>query len=65
MLQKHVKIYQNEITEMQQANEELEQYGRRLSVRIYGILTVGNETLDQLLDSVKSLIKKSLVIFMT
>ena len=65
MLQKHVKIYQNEITEMQQANEELEQYGRRLSVRIHGILTVGNETLDQLLDNVKSLIKKSLVIFMT
>ena len=44
---------------MQQANEELEQYGRRLCVRIDGFQTVDNETLDQVLDKVKSLIKES------
>ena len=45
--------------EMQQANEELEQYGRRLCVRIDGVPTVDNETSDEVLDKVKSLIKES------
>ena len=34
MLQQDVKISQNQTKEMQQANEELEQYGRSLCVRI-------------------------------
>ena len=59
MLQKHVKICQNQITEMQQTNEELEQYGRRLCIRIDGVPTVDNEILDQVLDKVKSLIKET------
>ena len=37
MFQQHIKICQNQITEMQQANEELEEYGRRLCVRIDGV----------------------------
>ena len=45
--------------EMQQANKELEQYGRRLCVRIDGVPTVDNETSDEVLDKVKSLIKES------
>ena len=44
---------------MQQANEELEQYGRRLCVRIDGVPTVDNETSDEVLDKVKSLIKET------
>ena len=42
-----------------QANEELEQYGRILSVRIDGVPTVDIETLDEVLDKVKSLIKET------
>ena len=44
---------------MQQANEELEQYGRRLCVRIDGVPTVDNETSDEVLSKVKSLIKET------
>ena len=44
---------------MQQANEELEQYGRRLCVRIDGVSTVDNKTSDNVLDKVKSLIKET------
>ena len=57
VLQQHVKIYQNQITELQQANEELEQYGRRLCVRIDGVPTVDNETSDEVRGKVKSQIK--------
>ena len=58
-LQQHIKTCQNQRKEMQQANEELEQYGRRLCVRIDGVPTVDNETLDKVLDKVKSLINKT------
>ena len=44
---------------MQQANEELEQYGRRLCVRIDGVSTVDNKISDDVLDKVKSLIKET------
>ena len=59
MLQEHVKVCQNQIKEMQQANEELEQYGRRLCVRTDGVSTVDNKTSDDVLDKVKSLIKET------
>ena len=59
MLQEHVKVCQNQIKEMQQANEELEQYGRTLLLRIDGVPTVDNETSDEVLDKVKSLIKET------
>ena len=39
--------------------EELEQYGRRLCLRIEGILSVEDETLHDVLDMVKSLITES------
>ena len=44
---------------MQQSNEELKQYGRRLCVRIDGVTTVDNETSDEVLDIVKSFIKET------
>ena len=48
-----------EVKEMQQANEELEQYGRRLCIRIDGVPTVYNETSNEVLDKVKCLIKEN------
>ena len=42
VLQQHVQIFQNQIKEMQQANEDLEQYGRRLCVRTDGVPVVDN-----------------------
>ena len=44
---------------MQQANEELGQYGRRLCVRTDGVPTVDNETWHEVLDKVKFLIKET------
>ena len=51
MLQQHVNNCQNQITELQQANEKLEQYGT-LYVRIDGAPIADNETLDEVLDKV-------------
>ena len=45
--------------EMLQANEALEQYGRRLCVRADGVPTVDNETSHEVLDKVKSFIKET------
>ena len=53
VLQKHVKICQK------QTNKDLEQYGRRLCVRINDVPTVDNETSDEVLDKLKSLINKT------
>ena len=59
VLQQHVKICQNQIKEMQQANEEFEKCGKRLCVRTDGFPKVDNETSDEVLDRVKSLIKET------
>ena len=59
VLQRHVQICQNQIKEMQLANEELERYGRRLRVRIDGVPAVDNENSNKVLDKVKSLIKET------
>ena len=59
VLQQHIMIYQNQIKETQQANEELEQYGRRFCLRIDGVTAVDNETLDEVLAKVKPLIKET------
>ena len=65
MLQQHVKICQNQIKEIQQANEDLEQYGRRLRVRNDVVPTVDNKTSDEVLDKVKSLIKETSCVSLT
>ena len=65
MLQQHVKICQNQIKEIQQANEDLEQYGRRLRLRIDVVPTVDNKTSDEVLDKVKSLIKETSCVSLT
>ena len=59
MLQEHVHNYQNQLHEIKRENEELQQYGRRLCVRIEDIPSVENETSDEFLDKVMSLLDKS------
>ena len=53
------KICQKQITELQQTNEELEQCSRRFCLRNDGVPTVDNKTLDEVLDKVQSVIKKT------
>ena len=45
----------------QSRNEELDQYGRRLCLRIDGVPTVKNESSDDVLEFTKSLFKEAKV----
>ena len=40
---------------LQSENEELEQYGRRLSIRVEGVPTTDNETSEEVLKDAESL----------
>ena len=59
VLQQHVKTFQKQIMVLQSEKEELEQYGRRLCIRIEGVLTTENETSQYILQKVNSLINKA------
>ena len=59
LLQEYVKSFQKQVSVLECKNEELEQYGRRLYLRIEGFPPVENESLNDVLDMVKSLIKES------
>ena len=59
MLQKHVKNYQKQVTELKASQDELEQYGRRLRSRIDGVPVAENETSNDVLLNVKSIIEES------
>ena len=59
MLQEHVHYYQIQSNEIKRENKELEQYGRRLCVRIEGITSVENETSEEVLDKVMSLMEEA------
>ena len=48
VLQEHVKNYQKQVNESKQS-KELEQYGRRLCIRIDGVPVVENETSNDVL----------------
>ena len=50
MLQEHVHYYQNQVNGLKRENEEVEQYGRSLCVRVDGIPSLENETSDEVLD---------------
>ena len=43
------------MTVLQSESEELERYGRRLCIRVEGVPTTDNETLEEILKKVKSL----------
>ena len=58
MLQQHVREYQKRI-DMEDDGEELEQYGRRLCLRIDGVPSTDKETSDEVLEKVKSLASES------
>ena len=55
MSQEYVKNFQNRVSVLECKNKELEQHGRRLCLRI-GVQSAENETSDDVLDKVKSLI---------
>ena len=56
LLQEHVK---KQMSILGYKNEELEQYSRRCCLRIEGVPSVENESLDDVSGKVKSLITKS------
>ena len=59
MLQEHVHYYQNQVNGLKRENEEVEQYGKSLCVRVDGIPSLENETSDEVLDKVKSLMQEA------
>lgn len=60
MLQQHVKEYQKRINNLEGDTEELEQYGRRLCLRIDGVPSATEkESSEEVLETVKSLISES------
>ena len=52
LLQEHVKNFQKQVSGFECKNEELEQYDRRLCLRIEGVSSVENESQDDVLDQV-------------
>ena len=58
-MQEHVKNFQKQVSVLECKNEELEQYGRRMCLRIEDVPSVENESPDDVLDKVKSLITES------
>ena len=59
MLHEHVKKYQKQVNELKDRQNELEQYGRRLCIRIDGVPMAENETSNDVLQNVKSFIEES------
>ena len=59
LLQEHVKNFQKHVSILKRKNEELDQYGRRCYLRIEGVPSVENESSDDVLGKVKSLITES------
>ena len=67
-LESENQMLKHQVSELRRLNisnqnnhEELEQYGRRLCLRIDGVPTKTNESSDDVLDSVKSLFKEAKV----
>ena len=52
-LQEHVKNYQKQVNELKESQDELEQYGRRLCIRIDGVPMAKNDTSNDVLQNVK------------
>ena len=59
VLQQHVKNFHKQMMVLQSENEELEQYGRRLCIRVEGGPTNDNETSEEVLKKVQSLINEA------
>ena len=59
MLQQHVREYQKRINKLEDDSEELEQYGRRLCLRIEGVPSAEKKTSEEVLEKVKFLVSES------
>ena len=59
MLQEHVKSYQKQVNELKDSQDELEQYGKWLCIRLDGVAMAENETSKEVLQNVKSIIEES------
>ena len=59
LLQEHVKNFQKQVCILECKIEELEHYGRRCCLRKEGVPSAENESLNDVLDKVKSLITES------
>ena len=59
VLQSSVAVFQKQIKELRRDQEELQQYGRRLLVWVDGIPLEENETSENVLTKVKSLITEA------
>ena len=55
MIQEHVKNYHEQVNELKASQDELEQYGRRLCIRIDGVPVAENDVLQNF----KSIIEES------
>ena len=52
LLQEHMKNFQKQVSGLECKTEELDQYDRRLCLRIAGVPSVENESSDDILDKV-------------
>ena len=59
MLPEHVKNYQEQKNELKASQNELEQYGRQLCIRNHGVPVAENETSNNVLQNVRSIIEES------
>ena len=59
MLQQHVREYQKRINKLEDDGEELEQYCRRLCLRVDRVSTTDKEISDEVLEKMKSLASES------
>ena len=58
MLQQHVSVLKDQHRETDTRFDDLEQYGRRLCLRVNGLPTQSNESADDVLGKVRNLIEK-------
>ena len=59
MLQEHVKKYQKQVNELKDNQDEIKQCGRRLCIRIDSVPMAENDTPNDVLQNVKSVIEES------
>ena len=61
MLQEHLKNYQKQVNELKDSQDELEQYGRQLCIRIDGVPVAENETSSNVCKMLNQLLKNPAV----
>lgn len=58
MLQEHAKNYQKQVIELKDTQDEIEQYGRRLRIRIDTVPMVEYDTSNNVVKTIKSVIEE-------